>query len=132
MVQTKQTNRKQSTGRQGSPAKFPKKGKPSGKAAKHLAVATDDSQIGRVLLVRMIITTTITLLSARYELEENVDPLLEKLVSINVPRVFAGSTDQEWDPFVKFAITRGNMELFVARSRVPDFFEKFVKRRRWD
>ena len=43
MVQTKQTNRKQSTGRQGSPAKFPKKGKPSGKAAKHLAVATDDS-----------------------------------------------------------------------------------------
>ena len=43
MAQTKQTNRKQSTGRQGSPAKFPKKGKPSGKAAKHLAAATDDS-----------------------------------------------------------------------------------------
>ena len=43
MAQTKQTNRKQSTGRQGSPAKFPKKGKPSGKAAKHLAAGTDDS-----------------------------------------------------------------------------------------
>ena len=43
MAQTKQTNRKQSTGRQGSPAKLPKKGKPSGKAAKHLAAATDDS-----------------------------------------------------------------------------------------
>ena len=43
MAQTKQTNRKQSTGRQGSPAKFPKKGKPSGKAATHLAAATDDS-----------------------------------------------------------------------------------------
>ena len=81
--------------------------------------------------MRMIITT-ITLLTARYELEENVDPLLEKLVSINVPRVFAGSTDQEWDPFVKFVITRGNTELFVARSRVPDFFENFAKRRRWD
>ena len=52
-------------------------------------------QIGRVLLVRMIITTTITLLTAWYKLEESVDPLLEKLVSINVPRVFAGSTDQE-------------------------------------
>ena len=43
MVQTKQTNRKQSTGHQGSPATFPKKGKPSGKAAKHFAAATDDS-----------------------------------------------------------------------------------------
>ena len=43
MAQTKQTNRKQSTGHQGSPATFPKKGKPSGKAAKHLAAATDDS-----------------------------------------------------------------------------------------
>ena len=52
-------------------------------------------QIGRVLLVWMIITTTITLLTAGYELEESIGPLLEKLVSINVPRVFAGSTDQE-------------------------------------
>ena len=43
MAQTKQTNRKQPTGRQGSPAKFPKKGKLSGKAAKHLKAATDDS-----------------------------------------------------------------------------------------
>ena len=43
MAQTKQTNRKQSTGCQGSPAKFPRKGKLSGKAAKHLATATDDS-----------------------------------------------------------------------------------------
>ena len=43
MGQTKLTNRKQSTGHQGSPAKFPKRGKPSGKAAKHLAAATDDS-----------------------------------------------------------------------------------------
>ena len=46
MAQTKQTNRKQPTGHQGSPAKFPKKGKPSGKAAKHLAPATDDSSDG--------------------------------------------------------------------------------------
>ena len=43
MVQTKQTDHKPNPGRQGSPAKFPRKGKPTGKAGKHLAAATDDS-----------------------------------------------------------------------------------------
>ena len=42
MAQTKQTQRKQSS-KQGSPARFPKKGKPTGKAAKHLQAASDDN-----------------------------------------------------------------------------------------
>ena len=42
MAQTKQTQRKQPN-KQGSPAKFPKKGKPTGKAAKHLQAASDDN-----------------------------------------------------------------------------------------
>ena len=41
MVHTKQTARKDP--RQGTPAKFPSKGKPTGKAGKHLAAATEDS-----------------------------------------------------------------------------------------
>ena len=40
MAQTKQTNRKQSP-RQGTPARFPSKGKPTGKAGKHLAAASN-------------------------------------------------------------------------------------------
>ena len=36
MANTKQTKRKQNTGQQGSPARFPSKGKPKGKAARHL------------------------------------------------------------------------------------------------
>ena len=43
MAQTKQTNRKSSP-RQGTRAKFPSKGKPTGKAGKHLAAASGDSQ----------------------------------------------------------------------------------------
>ena len=43
MVHTKQTACKRSPGRQGTPPKFPSKGKPTGKAGKHLAAATDDS-----------------------------------------------------------------------------------------
>ena len=42
MAQTKQTARKQSP-RQGTPARFPSKGKPTGKAGKHLTAATDES-----------------------------------------------------------------------------------------
>ena len=42
MAQTKQTQRKQPD-KQGSPAKFPKKGKPTGKAAKHMEAASDDN-----------------------------------------------------------------------------------------
>ena len=42
MAQTKQTQRKQPN-KQGSPAKFPKKGKPTSKAAKHLQAASDDN-----------------------------------------------------------------------------------------
>ena len=41
MANTKQTNRKES-GRQGSPARFPKRGKPGGKAAKHLKASSED------------------------------------------------------------------------------------------
>ena len=41
MVHTKQTAHK--SPRQGTPAKFPNKGKPTGKAGKHLAAATEDS-----------------------------------------------------------------------------------------
>ena len=44
MAQTKQTARKQSP-KQGTPAKFPKRGKPTGKAGKHLALATDESSL---------------------------------------------------------------------------------------
>ena len=44
MANTKQTKRKQDNdGRQGSPAKFPRRGKPGGKAAKHMAARNDDS-----------------------------------------------------------------------------------------
>ena len=43
MANTKQTKRKQDDdGRQGSPAKFPRRGKPGGKAAKHMAAWNDD------------------------------------------------------------------------------------------
>ena len=42
MAQTKQTQRKLPD-KQGSPAKFPKKGKPTGKAAKHMEAASDDN-----------------------------------------------------------------------------------------
>ena len=43
MANTKQTNHKE-TGRQGSPAHFPNKGKPGGKAAKHMkALSKDDN-----------------------------------------------------------------------------------------
>ena len=44
MASTKQTKHKQDDdGRQGSPAKFPQRGKPGGKAAKHMAAQNDDS-----------------------------------------------------------------------------------------
>ena len=44
MANTKQTKRKQDNdGRQGSPAKFPRRGKPGGKAAKNMAAQNDDS-----------------------------------------------------------------------------------------
>ena len=44
MANTKQTKHKQEDdGRQGSPAKFPQRGKPGGKAAKHMAARNDDS-----------------------------------------------------------------------------------------
>ena len=46
MANTKQTNRKES-GRQGSPARFPNKGKPGGKAAKHLKASS-----GRFVILR--------------------------------------------------------------------------------
>ena len=43
MANTKQTKHKQDDdGRHGSPAKFPRRGKPGGKAAKHLAARNDD------------------------------------------------------------------------------------------
>ena len=42
-VHTKQTQHKQNNGQQGSPARFPNKGKPGGKAAKHLASRNDES-----------------------------------------------------------------------------------------
>ena len=41
MANTKQTNHKES-GRQGSPAHFPNKGKPGSKAAKHLKASSED------------------------------------------------------------------------------------------
>ena len=41
MANTKQTNRKEA-GKQGSPACFPNRGKPGGKAAKHLQVSSED------------------------------------------------------------------------------------------
>ena len=43
MAQMKQTARKQSSPRQGTPARFPSKGKPTGKAGKHLAAASGES-----------------------------------------------------------------------------------------
>ena len=44
MANTKQTKHKQDDdGRQGSLAKFPRRGKPGGKAAKHVAAQNDDS-----------------------------------------------------------------------------------------
>ena len=43
MANTKQTKHKQDDdGRQGSPAKFTQRGKPGGKAAKHMAARNDD------------------------------------------------------------------------------------------
>ena len=41
MANRKQTNHKE-TGKQGSPAHFPSRGKPGGKAAKHLQAALED------------------------------------------------------------------------------------------
>ena len=41
MANTKQTNHKE-TGRQGSPAHFPNKSKPGGKAAKHMKALSED------------------------------------------------------------------------------------------
>ena len=41
MANTKQTNHKES-GRQGSPTHFPNRGKPGGKAAKHLKASSED------------------------------------------------------------------------------------------
>ena len=43
MAHTKQTQHKQNNSQQGSPARFPNKGKPSDKAAKHLASRNDKS-----------------------------------------------------------------------------------------
>ena len=40
---TKQTQRKQNSGHQGMPATFPNKGKPGGKAARHLASRNEES-----------------------------------------------------------------------------------------
>ena len=43
MANTKQMKHKQNSGQQGSPARFPSRGKPGGKAARHLASRNDES-----------------------------------------------------------------------------------------
>ena len=43
IANTKQMKGKQNSGQQGSPARFPNRGKPGGKAARHLATRNDES-----------------------------------------------------------------------------------------
>ena len=100
MANTKQTNLKEAS-KQGSPARFPNKGKPGGKAAKHLQASSEDDNNNIV--------------KGAVKAEQRRQVYGRKLESTRGPQVLNESTIQEWEPCRKSGITRRSMDLSVQR-----------------
>ena len=111
MANTKQTNRKES-GRQGSPAHFPNRGKHGGKAAKHLKASSEDDN-------NNVVKNAVKAGRRRHVGVERPGYTKGLLAS-------RGNTAQVWEPYKRSGTTKGSTVSYAQSWPVHVYSGRFV------